>query len=126
MKFEQICKSMNIFFAQNAAMRILLPISIPIMMVCLILQWLGYFITLGGAVNAIAFLGFFFSILLVLSTCNFKMVSIGLGIFSLIYVYNIIRSLFKYHTLNWGSIIYFAVFGYLTYQCYKKSVQINQ
>lgn len=126
MKFEQVCKSMNTFFTQNAVIRILLPISIPIMMVCVILQWIGCFIALGGAINAVAFLGFFFTVVLVMSTCNFKIVSWGLGIYSMIHVYNIARSLFKYHTLNWGSFIYLVVFGYFAYQCYKKSIQINQ
>jgi len=126
MKFEQVCQSMNSFFQQNSIIRVLLPISVPIMFVCVTVQWLGNLISLGGVANAISQIGFFLMVFLVLSSCNFKMASVGLGIYALMYLYYILRSLLKYHSLNWGSVVYLVVYGYFTYQCYRKSLQINR
>lgn len=126
MKFEQICQSLNTYFTQNAIIRVLLPISMPLMFVCVILQILGRFISLGGAMNAIAFLAFFFFLLLVLSNCNFKMAAIGLGIFTITYLYNFVYSLLKYRTFNYNAVIYVLVFGFFTWQAWRKSLQINQ
>lgn len=126
MKFEQLCQSINMFFMQNPIIRVLIPISTPIMVVCVVFHVLGYFIVLGSAIQALSFLGFFFTLLLILSECRFKMAAIGLGIYSLMHIYSVLRSLWKYHMMNWGSIVYLLVFGYLTYQCYRKSLQINR
>lgn len=126
MKFEQLCQSINMFFMQNPVIRILIPISAPIMLACAALQALGCFIALGGVVQALSYLGFFFMMLLILSECKFKMASTGLGVYTLMQGYLVLRSLLKYHVMNWGSIVYLLVFGYLTYLCYRKSLQINK
>jgi len=126
MKFEQVCQSMNTFFKQNPIIRILIPISIPIMLICVAFQVMGYFIALGSVMQTVSYLGFFFMVLLVLSECRFKMAFIGLGIYALMHVYPTLLSLLKFHAMNWGGIINLLFFGYLAYQCYRKSLQINQ
>lgn len=124
MKFEEVCRSFNVFLAQNHFISVLLPIAVPVMLVCVALQWLGMFVSLGGIVNAISYLGFFFMLLLVLSLCNFKMAAVGLGIYSLQYLFTFMKSLISYRSVNWAGIIYLAVYLYLAYRSYKKSLSI--
>ena len=126
MKFEQVCQSINAFFAQNPIIRVLLPLSAPLMFVCVALQVLGNFISLGSVMSAVSYIGFLFMLILVLSECKFKMASIGLAIYAATYVYSLLRSIFKYHTVNWVSVIYLLLFGYFAFQSYRKSLQINK
>lgn len=126
MKFEQVCQSLNEFFMQKSIARVLLPLAVPLMFICVAFQWLGNFVSLGGVANAVSYLGFFFMMALVLSLCNFKMAAIGFIVFSLLYGFNVVKSLIKYRSMNWAGIIYLAVYLFFAYQSYKKSLQINQ
>lgn len=60
MKFEQVCQSINMFFKQNPIIRVLIPISAPLMVGCAVIYALGYFIALGSAIQALSYVGFFF------------------------------------------------------------------
>lgn len=126
MKFEQVCQTISTFFKQNPVIRILIPISVPLMLLCVTFQVLGNFIDLGDFIQAVSYLGFFFMVILVLSECRFKMAFIGLGVYAVMHVYTILRFLLKYKIMSWASIIKLLVFGYLAYQCYRKSLQINK
>lgn len=125
MKFEQICQSLNTYLGQNPVIRVLMPLGMPLMFVCVILQILGRFISLGSVISTVAFLGFFFFLLLVLSNCNFKMAAVGLGLFTITYLYSFLYSLFKYRNFNYSAVIYVLVFGFFAWQAWRKSLQIN-
>lgn len=124
MNFEQVCQSLNVYFGQKPIFKVLLPLSVPLMMVCVVLQEVGRFISLGSVVSAVTYIGFFLGLLLVLSTCNFKMAAIGLGIFALGYAYHVIYSLIKYQYINYSSVIYLLLYGFLAYEAYKKSIKV--
>lgn len=126
MKFEQVCQSINSYFSQNPIFRVLLPLSVPILLVCVVLDVVNCFISLGSVMNAIVYFIFVLAFLLVISTCNFKMIAISLGVEGLTYVYMIIYYLIKYRTFNYSAIIYLLVYGFLAYQAYRKSIQINK
>ena len=126
MKFEQVCQSLNAYFAQSPIFKVLLPLGTPILLVCAVLQDAAYFINLGSVMNVLTYLGFFLGLLLVLSLCNFRMVSIGLVIYAAGYVYSIIRSLIRYRSVSYSGILYLVFFGFLAYQAYRKSLLINK
>lgn len=123
MKFEQVCQSLSVYFSQKPIFKVLLPLSVPLMFICVILQELNRFISVGSVVSSLSYIGFFVALLMVLSTCNFKMASIGLAIFSLGYVYNVLYNVIKYQYINYSSVIYLLLYGFFTYQAYKKSLQ---
>lgn len=125
MKFEQVCQPLNAYFAQHPVFRILLPLAIPLMLGCAGLNLLAFFISLGGVVNALVYLGFFLALLLVVSTCNFRMASVGLGLYALDYLLSMLRTLIKYHSMPYSSLIYCLVFGYLAFLAYRKSAILN-
>ncbi len=125
MKFEQVCQPLNAYFTQHPLFRILLPLSIPLMLVCEGLQILSVFISLGGLVSAVTFLGFFLFLILVVSTCNFRMAVIGLALLTAENIINVLRGILSYHTLSYGSLVYVLVFGFLALQAYRKSAVLN-
>lgn len=125
MKFEQVCQPLNAYFAQHPIFRILLPLAIPLMLLCEGLQILGIFISLGGLVSVVTFLGFFLFLILVVSTCNFRMVSIGLAMLTAEHLISLLRSMILYRSLSYGSLVYVLVFGWLTFQAYRKSTVLN-
>lgn len=126
MKFEQVCQTMNRYFVQKGIFRIALPISTPIMIVCVGLQLLNRLISLGGAMSTLAYIGALLSFVLVLSRCAFKVASLGMGAWALGYVYTFLHSLVKYHSINYSALIYTLLFGAFAYQAYKKSISINR
>lgn len=126
MKFEQVCQKLNEYFTQKHVIRILLPISVPIMFICVALLWLGNFISLGSVTNTICYLGFWFAVVMVLSVCNFRMTAAGFGVYALLHAFNIVRSLIRYHSVDWSGVIYLVLYMYFAYQSYKKSLQINK
>lgn len=125
MKFEQVCQNLNAYFSEKAIGRTLLPLSVPLMLGCAVLRLVSYFISIGSFASALVFLVFFAALLLVLSTCNFRMTAIGLGVYAAYYVCAVLRSLIVSHTLAWGSLLYLAAYGYLAYAAYRKSVSLN-
>ncbi len=126
MKFEQVCQSLNAYFGQHPLFKVLLPLGTPIMLVCVILQEVGRFISLGSAMSTITLFGFFLGLLLVLALCNFKMAAIGMGVYALGYLYAVLRSLIKYQSISYSGILYVLLFGFLAYEAYRKSLLINK
>lgn len=124
MKFEQVCQPLNAYFSQHPLFRVLLPLSIPLMLLCAALRLVDFFISLG-LVATVAYLAFFLFLILTISTCNFRMAAAGLGLFALDYVFSLVRSLMKYHTLSYVSVIYLLLFGYLAFLAYRKSAVLN-
>ncbi len=121
MKFERVCQSLNVYFAQHPVFKVLLPLSVPIMLVCAVLEVVGRFISLGGVVNILVFWGFLLGLLLVLSLCNFKMASIGLVIDGAGYVLSFLINLIRYHYVSYSSLLYVLLFGFFAFQAYRKS-----
>lgn len=121
MKFEQVCQPLNAYFAQHPVFRILLPLGVPLLLVCAGLQILGSFIALGGLVNSVAYIGSFLALILVVSTCNFRMTSLGLALISVDYLISLLHSVISYHSMSWGALLNLLFFGWLTIQAYRKS-----
>lgn len=125
MKFEQVCQPLNQWFSQHPIFRVLLPLSMPLMFLCAGLRVLDNFISLGNAVITLTFLGFFLFLLLVVSTCDFRMTAAGLALFTLDYLIGLLSTLIRVHSLPWGSLIYVLVFGYLAFLAYRKSMSMK-
>ena len=125
MKFEQVCQTFNQYLSQQNYWRVLLPLAVPGMFVCAGLQLISNFIYLGAVVNVLSYVGFWLFLLLSLSTCSFRMSAIGLGIMGLDHVWNLLSSLFKYHSLNYSALLYLALYGGLAYLAYRKSLSVN-
>lgn len=125
MKFEQVCQSALMYFQQHPIFKILLPISMPLMFVCVLLRLVNNLISLGGFVSALAFLGFFLMLFLTLAQCNFRMVAFGLCGFTLDYVITFLVNLIRWHSIVYSSLLYIVVFGGLAFLSYKKSVTFN-
>lgn len=126
MKFEQVSQSMYEFFIQNHVVRAVMPYAVLLMFLFEALSVLGHFVTLGSAVGVISYIGFLFMAILVLSLCNFRMAAIGFGIYALQYLHYVLKYLLRDYRMEWGSAIYFVVYVYFAYQCYKKSLVINE
>lgn len=125
MGIENVGIVFNEYCCNNKFLKVLLPINIPLLFIFAILRNVQNFISIGSSTGAIVFFGFILSALLTFSKSEYRMLSIGLGIYSLDYVYSIVRYLFKYHILNWSSIIYLVVWGFFAFMAYKKSLRIN-
>ena len=121
MKFEQACQSLNAYFAQHPVFRILLPLGVPLLLVCAVLQIRGSFIALGGLVNAVTYIGCFLALILVVSACNFRMAALGLALITADYLISLLRSIISYHSMNWGALLNLLLFGWLAIQAYRKS-----
>lgn len=126
MKFEQVCQSGLSYFQQHPVFKILLPISMPLMLGCVILRLVQNLINLGAFVSALVFLGFFLMLILTLAQCNFRMVGIGLALFALDYLWTFLSTLIKYHSVAYGSLLYLVVYGGLAFLSYKKSASFNR
>lgn len=125
MKFEQVCQSLNSYFGEQAYGRILLPISVPAMLACVLVRLVGYFLNLGSFIPVLVQLAFFLFLLMVLSACNFRMAAAGLGVYAVYFLCAFLKNLIKYHSLSWGSLLNLAVFGFLAFMAYRKSVSFN-
>lgn len=121
MKFEQACQPLNAYFAQHPVFRILLPLGVPLLLVCGGLQILGDFIALGGLVSAASYIGFFLALILVASACNFRMAALGMALITADYLISLLRSVISYHSMNWGALLNLLLFGWLAIQAYRKS-----
>ncbi|MFR3729060.1 hypothetical protein [Lacrimispora sp.] len=116
--FKEYCSS-------NKFLKILLPINIPLLFIMAILRNVQNFISMGSVTGTIIYVGFLLSVLLTFAKSEYRMLSIGIGIYAIDYIYTILHSLFKYHRLNWSSIIYLLIWGYFSFTAYKKSLQIH-
>lgn len=120
MKFEQVCQTMYAYFSQKPLINTLMPLSAPLMLIFVALRLLDNFINMDSAILAIAYLGFFFCLILTLSTCNFAMTTAGLGLYTLDYIIGFLSSLIRVHYFSLSSLLYILVFGLLTYQSLRK------
>lgn len=125
MGIEKVGIVFNEYCCNNKFLKVLLPINIPLLFIFAILRNVQNFISIGSSTGTIVYIGFILSVLLTFSKSEYRMLSIGLGVFSLDYVFNILRSLFKYHLLNWSSIIYLVVWEFFAFMAYKKSLRMN-
>lgn len=126
MKFEQVCQPLNAYFAQHPIFRILLPLSVPLMLICAAIRLVSSFIEIGSVASAVVLILFYLSLILAVSTCNFRMTAAGLGGYALYYVISLVKTLIRSHSLSWVALIYLAVYGGLAFLAYKKSVGFNQ
>lgn len=126
MKFEQVCQSGLAYFQQHRFFSIFLPISVYLMLLCVIGRLVQNLISLGGFVSTLCFLGFFLMLLLTVSQCNFRMAAIGLAGFALDYLWSFSVSLIKYHSVSYGTLLYLVVYGGLAFLSYKKSLIFNK
>lgn len=122
MKFEEVCVPLNAYFSQHPVLRVLQPLAMPLMIGCAAVNLVGSFVSLGSIINTVVFMGFFLFLLMTVSTCDFRMTAVGLGIFCLDYAWSFLRSLVRYRSLNWSATMYLLVFGYLAYAAYRKAV----
>ncbi len=113
------------YCCNNRFLKVLLPINIPLLFIMAFLRIIQNFISFGSAAGTIIYIVFFLSILLTFAKSEYRILSIGIGIYALDYIINILRSLFKFHSLNWSSIIYLLVWGFFAYMAYKKSLRTN-
>lgn len=125
MKFEQVCQSGLMYFQQHRIFKILLPVSMPLMLVCVVLFLLQNLVSLGSFVSAIVFFGFILMLILTIAQCNFRMASIGLAGFALNYLISFVVSLIRYHHVAYGTLVYLVVYGGLAFLSYRKSITFN-
>ena len=126
MKFEQVCQSALAYFQQHPVFKVLLPISMPVMLVCVVLRLVQNVISLGSFVSALLFFVFILMLFLTVAQCNFRVAAIGLAGFALDYLLSFATSLIRYHSLAYGTLLYLVVYGGLAFLSYKKSVEINR
>lgn len=126
MKFEQVCQAGLAYFQQHPVFRVLLPISMPLMLGCAALRLVGNLISLGGFVSALLFVGFFLALFLTLAQCNFCMAGIGLGLLAADYLWSLLHSLIKYHSVSYAALVYLIVYGGLAFLSYQKSMTFNR
>ena len=119
MKFEQVCQTALAYFQQHPVFKILLPISMPLMLVCVVLRLVQNLVSLGSFVSALIFFAFLLMLFLTVAQCNFRMAAVGLAGFALDYLLSFVVSLIRYHSLAYGTLLYLAFLSY------KKSMTFN-
>ena len=125
MKFEQVCQTALAYFQQHPVFKILLPISMPLMLVCVVLRLVQNLVSLGSFVSALIFFAFLLMLFLTVAQCNFRMAAVGLAGFALDYLLSVVVSLIRYHSLAYGTLLYLVVYGGLAFLSYKKSMTFN-
>ncbi len=125
MKFEQVCQTALAYFQQHPVFKILLPISMPLMLVCVVLRLVQNLVSLGSFVSALIFFTFLLMLFLTVAQCNFRMAAVGLAGFALDYLLSFVVSLIRYHSLAYGTLLYLVVYGGLAFLSYKKSMTFN-
>lgn len=126
MKFEQVCQTALLYFQQHPVLKIFLPISTPLMLLCVALRLVQNVISLGSLVSTLTFFVFFLMLLLTLAQCDFRMTAVGLAGVTLDYLLSFLMSLVRYHMLAYGSLLYVVVFGGLAFLSYQKSMTFNR
>ena len=126
MKFEQVCQTALLYFQQHSVLKIFLPISTPLMLLCVVLRLVQNVISLGSLVSTLTFFVFFLMLILTLAQCNLRMAALGLAGFTLDYLLSFLMSLVRYHMLAYGSLLYVVVFGGLAFLSYQKSMTFNR
>ena len=125
MEIEKVGAVFQDYCISNKILKILLPLGIPMLMIGAVLNDLDNFVRLGVGISVIAYVAVILGILLTFARSEYKMMSIGIGIYVIGYIYNIVYYLIKYHTISWSSILYSFIWGFFTFMAYKKSLRIN-
>lgn len=123
--YQRIASELKAFFTGNSIFKALLPLDVYILYACLAALVLNNFISLGGLLNAIAYYGFFFALLLVFSNQNNKVLYTGLFIYAAAEAFQVVKyGVFQsYRFIDFFSLITFIIFGYLAYLIYKYDVK---
>lgn len=126
MKFEQVCQPLNAYFAQHPVFRVLLPVSMPAMIICAAIHLVSGFISIGSVASALVLVLFCLFLILTVSTCSFRMSAVGLSVYAAYYIISWLKNLIRFHSLSWVSLIYLAVYGGLAFLAYRKSIDFNK
>lgn len=116
--FQEYCLNHRI-------LKVLLPLSMPILLVSAILRVVQTFISLGSVVSVVVFVGYILGILLVFAMSEYQIMAIGIGIYSLGYVITLLRTLISIHMLSWSSALYLVIWAFFAYLAYQKSIQLS-
>lgn len=125
MGIEKVGISFNEYCANNKILKVLLPLSVPILLVTAVIRFLQNFISIGSVASALVYVGFILGVLLTFAKSEYKMMSIGIGICILDYAYAVLMSLIKYQSISWGSLIYILIWGFFAFMAYKKSIKLG-
>lgn len=125
MKVEQLCQSINAYFSQYPFFRVAAPLAVPVCLVCVAIRLLSNFFSFGGLVGALVYLLFFISLLLIFSACQFRMVAVCLGLYTVDYIYTFLYSLIRFRSVNYSVLVYVLFFGFLAFMAYRKSMKFN-
>lgn len=126
MEIEKVGAVFHDYCLSNKILKIMLPLGIPMIMIGALLKGVDHFINLGSGINVIAYVAVILGILLTFAKSEYKMMSIGIGIYVLGFLYNTVVFLIKYQSISWTSILYALIWGFFSYMAYKKSLRINQ
>lgn len=120
MKLEELCPNLSQYIAGNKIFRTLQPFAVPGLLVCVGIQLVGTFISFGSLIYTASFIAFWAFSLLVLSDCNFQVLSIGFALMTFRELGSLMESLFRYKYLAYGTLIYVLLYGYFAYAAYRK------
>lgn len=125
MGIEKVGVVFNEYCLEHKILKILLPLSVPILIIAAILRDVQSLISLGSAVTAAAFICYIIGILLVFAKAEYQIMALGMGLYSIGYAISFLRSLIKYQMFSWSAAIYLLVWGFLAYLAYKKSIALS-
>jgi hypothetical protein len=126
--YQKVGNDLKAFFSTHPIFKILLPLDMIIIYVCVGAMFLNNFLSIGGLLLAIAYYGFFLGLILALSNQNSQLLYVGLFIYSASEAFQVIRyaTFSTYRFLDFYSLITAALFGYLGYLVYKQSSKVIQ
>lgn len=126
--YQKVSNDFRGFFTSHPIFKILLPLDMIIVYVCVGAMVLNNFIVIGGLLSAIAYYGFFLGLILAVSNQNNKVLYLGLFIYAASEVYQVIKyAIFlSYRFLDFYSLITALIFGYLGYLVYKNRFKLDQ
>lgn len=124
MGIEKVGMAFHEYCVSNKILKVLLPLSMPVLLVTAALGFIQDFVSLGSVLGALIYVGFFLGILLTFAKSEYRILSIGLCIHAAGYVFGIVKLLIKYHSLSWSSLIYILAWGFFAYMAYKKSIKM--
>lgn len=114
------------YCSNNKFLKILLPISIPLLLITAVIRLIENFVSFGSAAAVVIYVLFILGILLVFANSAYQILAMGFGIAAVDSVCSILRNLFKSHpTFNWSAFLYVFIWGFFAYLAYKKSFKIN-
>lgn len=125
MGIEKVGVVFNEYCMEHKILKILLPLSVPILIIAAVLRDVQSLVSLGSVVTAAAFIGYIIGILLAFAKAEYQIMAFGMGLYSIGYAISFLRSLIIYQVFGWGSVIYLLVWGFLAYLAYMKSIALS-